>query len=108
MPAIRAALMQSRRLAGSLVADREPMRLERLAVEVADAWERYQAGEFAALAERLPGLLADARLAMNERGSGNERVQALRLFARDLARRLRKRTRRRDAQQLAVALGAIA
>ncbi|MFI1431645.1 helix-turn-helix domain-containing protein [Streptomyces lydicus] len=81
VPAIRAALMQSRRLAGSLVAEREPMRLERLAVEVADAWERYQAGQFAALAERLPGLLADARLARNERRSGSEHVQALRLFA---------------------------
>ncbi|MCK7627776.1 helix-turn-helix domain-containing protein [Streptomyces sp. RS10V-4] len=81
VPAIRAALMQSRRLAGSLVAGREPMRLERLSVEVADAWERYQSGQFAALAERLPGLLADARTAMNERRSGSERVQALKLFA---------------------------
>ncbi|MFD7101752.1 helix-turn-helix domain-containing protein [Streptomyces celluloflavus] len=81
VPTIRAALMQSRKLAGSQYADREPVRLERLAVEVGDAWERYQAARFAALAERLPGLLADARSAMNERTSGDERVQALRLFA---------------------------
>ncbi|MEU7182867.1 MULTISPECIES: XRE family transcriptional regulator [Streptomyces] len=81
VPAIRAALMQSRKLAGSQYADREPVRLERLAVEVGDAWERYQAARFAALAERLPGLLADARSAMNERTLGGDRVQALRLFA---------------------------
>ncbi|MFE6691893.1 helix-turn-helix domain-containing protein [Streptomyces sp. NPDC057743] len=80
VPAIRAALMQSRRLAGSLVVGREPLRLELLEVELGTAWELYQAGEFASLADRLPRLLADARSAMNE-ASGDERRAAQRLFA---------------------------
>ncbi|MYT31255.1 helix-turn-helix domain-containing protein [Streptomyces sp. SID8354] len=81
VPAIRAALMQSRRLAGSLIAGREPLRLELLGIEVGTAWELYQAGEFAALADRLPRLLADARSAVNEGASGDERREAQRLFA---------------------------
>ncbi|MGD3112962.1 helix-turn-helix domain-containing protein [Streptomyces sp. YGL11-2] len=81
VPAIRAALMQSRRLAGSLVASREPLRLELLEMEVGAAWELYQAGKFAALAGQLPGLLADARSAVNECTSGDEHRDALRLFA---------------------------
>ncbi|MER6048433.1 helix-turn-helix transcriptional regulator [Streptomyces sp. NPDC001793] len=81
VPAIRAALMQSRRLAGSLIAGREPLRLEFLEMEVGTAWELYQAGEFAALADRLPRVLADARSAVNEGTSGDERREAQRLFA---------------------------
>lgn len=81
VPAIRAALMQSRRLAGSLYDDRDPVRLERLSFEVEAAWRLYQESQLALLARRLPGLLADARLAMQERTSGADRVQALRLFA---------------------------
>ncbi|MEV0368280.1 helix-turn-helix transcriptional regulator [Streptomyces sp. NPDC050636] len=81
VPAIRAALMQSRRLAGSLFDDREPLRLERLRVEVSNAWDLYQSSQFSELAERLPGLLADARLAAHESRAGDERSQALRLFA---------------------------
>ncbi|MEU3741935.1 helix-turn-helix transcriptional regulator [Streptomyces sp. NPDC032198] len=81
VPAIRAALMQSRRLAGSLYDDREPLRLERLSFEVEAAWSLYQDCQFARLAERLPGLLADARLAAQERTVGAERGHALRLFA---------------------------
>ncbi|WP_274919138.1 helix-turn-helix domain-containing protein [Streptomyces sp. WZ-12] len=80
VPAIRAALMQSRRLAGSLITNREPLRLGLLEMEVGTAWELYQAGEFASLADRLPRLLADARSAMNE-ASGDERRAAQRLFA---------------------------
>ncbi|MFK0289138.1 helix-turn-helix domain-containing protein [Streptomyces sp. NPDC090442] len=81
VPAIRAALMQSRRLAGSLIAGGEPLRLGLLEVEVGTAWELYQAGEFASLAERLPRLMADARSAKNELASGDERREAQRLFA---------------------------
>lgn len=81
VPAIRAALMQSRRLAGALFEGREPMRLERLAVEVAEAWEHYQASRFARLAELLPDLLADARLAAHDQRSREQRAQALKLFA---------------------------
>lgn len=81
VPAIRAALMQSRRLAGSLYDDREPLRLERLSFEVEAAWSLYQDCQFARLSERLPGLLADARLAAQERTVGAERSHALRLFA---------------------------
>ncbi|MGW2875939.1 helix-turn-helix domain-containing protein [Streptomyces sp. NPDC001233] len=81
VPAIRAALMQSRRLAGSLYDAREPLRLERLSVEVDDAWDLYQSSEYARLAERLPALLADARLAMHEHSAGQERIHALKLFA---------------------------
>ncbi|GAA3827859.1 helix-turn-helix domain-containing protein [Streptomyces phyllanthi] len=81
VPAIRAALMQSRRLAGALYDDREAVRLPRLALEVNEAWGLYQDGRFARLAECLPGLLADARLATRERSSGSERIEALRLFA---------------------------
>ncbi|MFB7631722.1 helix-turn-helix domain-containing protein [Streptomyces sp. NPDC056149] len=80
VPAIRAALMQSRRLAGSLISNREPLRLGLLETEVGTAWELYQAGEFASLADRLPRLLADARAAMNE-SSGDECRAAQRLFA---------------------------
>lgn len=54
VPAIRAALMQSRRLAGSLLDGREPLRLERLAFEVRHAWDLYQSSHFARLAELLP------------------------------------------------------
>ncbi len=81
VPAIRAALMQSRHLAGSLYNDRESVRLERLHLEVNEAWELYQNGRYAKLAERVPGLLADARLATRERSSGRERSESLRLFA---------------------------
>ncbi|WAX77931.1 helix-turn-helix domain-containing protein [Streptomyces sp. KMM 9044] len=38
IPAIRIALMQSRRLAGSLYDDRETVRLERLSFAVEEAW----------------------------------------------------------------------
>ncbi|MFI1966942.1 helix-turn-helix domain-containing protein [Streptomyces pathocidini] len=81
VPAIRTALMQSRRLAGTLYDDREPLRLERLSVEVADAWNLFQSSQYARLAKLLPGLLADARLATQEQSSGEDRVRALRLFA---------------------------
>ncbi len=81
VPAIRAALMQSRRLAGSLYDGREPLRLERLAVEVDEVWALYQSSAYARLAARLPTLLADARLATHEHASGPDRLQALKLFA---------------------------
>ncbi|WP_187645686.1 helix-turn-helix transcriptional regulator [Streptomyces sp. TRM49041] len=81
VPAIRAALMQSRLLAGGLYDGREPLRLERLAVEVDEAWNLYQSSEYARLAARLPALLADARLATHEHTTGNTRIQALKLFA---------------------------
>lgn len=80
VPRIRAALMHSRVLAGGLF-DREPLRLERLAVEVDDAWHLYQSSQYARLASRLPGLLADARLATHEHTVGAERIRALKLFA---------------------------
>ncbi|WP_175410150.1 helix-turn-helix domain-containing protein [Streptomyces sp. TRM64462] len=81
VPAIRAALMQSRLLAGALYDDREPLRLERLAVEVDEAWSLYQSSQYAELASRLPTLLADARLVTHEHSTGNSRIRALRLFA---------------------------
>jgi transcriptional regulator with XRE-family HTH domain len=81
IPAIRIALMQSRRLAGSLYDDRETVRLERLSFAVEEAWRLYQNCQFAGLGESLPGLLADARLATQERSSGAEHVEALKLFA---------------------------
>ena len=81
VPAIRAALMRSRRLAGSLYDAREPLRLERLTVEVSDAWGMYQDSQYAQLAGRLPSLLADARMATHEYSSGKDKAQALRLFA---------------------------
>ncbi len=82
VPAIRAALTQSRLLAGALYDDRGPLRLERLAVEVDKAWNLYQSSEYARLAALLPALLADARTAtrVHDRGDGGHR--ALRLFAR--------------------------
>ncbi|MER7349201.1 helix-turn-helix transcriptional regulator [Streptomyces aurantiacus] len=79
--AIRSALMHSRHLAGALYAGREPPRLERLGVEVDAAWGLFQASAYGRLAERLPALLADARLATHEHAAGRERVEALRLFA---------------------------
>lgn len=81
VPAIRAALMQSRRLAGSLYEDRPPARLERLSYEVNEAWRLYQSSQFARLAACLPSLLVDARLATQEHTPGPERDRALRLFA---------------------------
>lgn len=81
VPAIRAALMQSRRLAGSLYDGREPLRLERLTVEVNEAWDLYQSSAYAKLAERLPALLADARLATHEHSARQDRIRALKLFA---------------------------
>ncbi|MFD0497131.1 MULTISPECIES: helix-turn-helix domain-containing protein [Streptomyces violaceusniger group] len=81
VPAIRAALMRSRRLAGSLYDAREPLRLERLAVEVDAAWSLYQHGQYAQLAGRLPSLLADARMATQEHSAGRDKSEALRLFA---------------------------
>lgn len=81
VPAIRAALMQSRRLSGSLFDDREPPRLERMAAEVDRAWGLYQSSEYAQLGTVLPGLLADARLATHTYESGIERAQAFRWFA---------------------------
>ncbi|WP_208973042.1 helix-turn-helix domain-containing protein [Streptomyces malaysiensis] len=82
IPAIRTALMQSRRLAGSLYDDRETVRLERLSFAVEEAWRLYQNCQFARLGACLPGLLADARLATQERTSGTEHAESLRLFAR--------------------------
>ncbi|MCC2275757.1 helix-turn-helix domain-containing protein [Streptomyces sp. ET3-23] len=81
VPAIRVALMQSRRLSGPLLDDREPPRLERLTFEVGQAWELYQGSAYARLGETLPGLVADARLATFTYTTGLERVQALRQFA---------------------------
>ncbi|MFF7650422.1 helix-turn-helix domain-containing protein [Streptomyces sp. NPDC007983] len=81
VPAIRAALMQSRRLAGALYDAREPLRLERLTVEVNDAWDLYQHAQYAKLASCLPSLLADARVATQEHFAGKDRAEALRLFA---------------------------
>ncbi|QEV64471.1 XRE family transcriptional regulator [Streptomyces spectabilis] len=81
LSAIRSALMRSRRLSGSLYVAREPPRLERLGAEVDAAWVRFQASAYERLAEDLPALLADARLATCEHRSGRERGQALRLFA---------------------------
>ncbi|MFE9997505.1 helix-turn-helix domain-containing protein [Streptomyces avermitilis] len=81
IPAIRNALMQSRRLAGSLYDGRETVRLERLSYAVDESWRLYQNCQFARLGECLPGLLADARLATQERTAGTEHVEALRLFA---------------------------
>ena len=63
IPAIRTALMQSRRLTGSLYDGRETVLLERLSFAVDEAWRLYQNCQFARLGECLPGLLADARLA---------------------------------------------
>ncbi|MBR7672256.1 helix-turn-helix domain-containing protein [Streptomyces daliensis] len=81
IPAIRASLMQSRRLAGPLYDTREPLRLERLDVEVDGAWSLFQNSEYARLSERLPALLADARLATHEHSAGPDRVRALTSFA---------------------------
>ncbi|NJQ03422.1 helix-turn-helix transcriptional regulator [Streptomyces sp. PLAI1-29] len=81
IPAIRIALMQSRRLAGSLYDDRETVRLERLSFAVEEAWRLYQNCQFARLGACLPGLLADARLATQERTSSTEHAESLRLFA---------------------------
>ncbi|KUJ67762.1 XRE family transcriptional regulator [Streptomyces albus subsp. albus] len=81
VPAIRAALMQSRRLAGSLYDAREPLRLERLTVEVDGAWSLYQSSVYAELARRLPALLAGSRLATHEHPAGPGRIRALTLFA---------------------------
>jgi transcriptional regulator with XRE-family HTH domain len=84
IPAIRTALMQSRRLSGGLFDTRETPRLERLTVEVADAWGLYQSSQYARLGSRLPGLLADARLAAHVHARGDDRVRALRLLALSL------------------------
>ncbi|MFE7118355.1 helix-turn-helix domain-containing protein [Streptomyces sp. NPDC057654] len=81
VPAIRAALMQSRRLAGALYDSREPIRPARLAVEVHEAWDLYQASKYSELAERLPAVLIDARHAVHEASSGEERERCLKLFA---------------------------
>ncbi|MFC5718992.1 helix-turn-helix domain-containing protein [Streptomyces gamaensis] len=81
VPHIRAALMQSRRLSGSLFDNREPPRLERLTVEVDHAWGLYQASKYAELGAALPGLLADARLATHAHTSGADGHRALRAFA---------------------------
>ncbi|MBP5879023.1 helix-turn-helix transcriptional regulator [Streptomyces sp. LBUM 1477] len=81
IPAIRMALMQSRRLAGSLYDDRETVRLERLSFAVEEAWRLYQNCHFARLGACLPGLLADARMAMHARTTGTEHAETLRLFA---------------------------
>ncbi|MFI9238499.1 helix-turn-helix domain-containing protein [Streptomyces sp. NPDC053079] len=80
VPAIRAALMQSRRLSGDLFDRREVPRLERVEVEVDQAWRLYQASQYARLGEVLPGLLADVRLAVH-RGPSELRRKALRQFA---------------------------
>lgn len=81
VPAVRAALMQSRRLSGSLFDHREPPRLERLTAEVERAWFLYQSSEYARLGEILPGLLADGRLAAHAYGGGEAGQAALRQFA---------------------------
>ncbi len=81
VPAIRVALMQSRRLSGRLFDNRDVPRLERLEVEVDRAWNTYQASEYARLGEVLPGLLADARLAVHSHETGLARTRAQRQFA---------------------------
>lgn len=80
VPAIRASLMQSRLLAGALYDGREPLRLERLTIEVDQAWALYQSSQYAQLASRLPPLLADARVATHEHDTGADRCRALKLF----------------------------
>ncbi|GAA2724977.1 MULTISPECIES: helix-turn-helix transcriptional regulator [Streptomyces] len=81
VPAIRAALMQSRRLSGNLFDRREVPRLERIQVEVDRAWTLYQGSEYARLGEVLPGLLADTRLALHSHRTGREQGKARRGFA---------------------------
>ncbi|MGW2185788.1 helix-turn-helix domain-containing protein [Streptomyces sp. NPDC001719] len=81
VPAIRAALMQSRRLSGSLFDNREPPALVRMAVEVDQAWGLYQSSQYARLGAILPGLVADARLATQAYATEAERAEALRWFA---------------------------
>ncbi|AZQ71296.1 XRE family transcriptional regulator [Streptomyces luteoverticillatus] len=81
VPAIRAALMQSRRLSGDLFDRREVPHLARVMAEVDRAWELYQASRYARLGEVLPGLLADARLAVHSNARGPRNAAALRQFA---------------------------
>ncbi len=81
VPAIRAALMQSRHLSGDLFDNREVPRLERVKVEVDRAWTLYQGSEYARLGEVLPGLLADARLAVHSHTSGPDKAKAQRAIA---------------------------
>ncbi|RKN70755.1 XRE family transcriptional regulator [Streptomyces klenkii] len=81
VPVIRAALMQSRRLSGSLFDNREVPRLERMSAQVGQAWELYQASEYANLGSKLPDLLADSRLAVHTFSAGPQKDEALRGFA---------------------------
>ncbi|WP_424889742.1 helix-turn-helix domain-containing protein [Streptomyces sp. XH2] len=81
VPNIRAALMQSRRLSGSLFDNREVPRLAQVSVQVNQAWDLYQASEYANLGSKLPGLLADSRLAVHTYSTGAQKDQALREFA---------------------------
>ncbi|MEV4742692.1 helix-turn-helix transcriptional regulator [Streptomyces sp. NPDC049555] len=81
VPAIRAALMQSRRLSGDLFDRREVPRLERVEAEVDRAWTLYQGSKYARLGEVLPGLLADTRLAVHSRTTGSGLRTARRWFA---------------------------
>ncbi|MEU1673994.1 helix-turn-helix transcriptional regulator [Streptomyces roseifaciens] len=81
VPVIRAALMQSRRLSGSLFDNREVPRLERVSAQVSEAWELYQASEYANLGSKLPGLLADSRIAVHAYATGPQRGEALRGLA---------------------------
>ncbi|MEV4501604.1 helix-turn-helix domain-containing protein [Streptomyces klenkii] len=81
VPVIRAALMQSRRLSGVLFDNREVPRLERLSMQVDQAWTLYQASEYANLGSRLPDLLADSRVAVHAYSTGAQRDEALRGFA---------------------------
>lgn len=81
VPAIRVALMQSRRLSGSLFDNREPPHLSRVAAEVDQGWELYQASEYANLGSKLPDLLADARVAAEAHSTGAQRDESLRSLA---------------------------
>ncbi|MEU8583890.1 helix-turn-helix domain-containing protein [Streptomyces abikoensis] len=81
VPAIRTALMQSRRLSGALFDQRPVPRLERVHVEAGSAWVLYQGSEYANLGSKLPALLADARVAVHSYTAGTEGDQALREYA---------------------------
>lgn len=63
--ALRRAIMPSRLTPPAEPAEVEPLTLELLRAEVADGWTLYHSARFGELLQALPGIIADARLAVS-------------------------------------------
>lgn len=80
IPAVRAALMDYRQVMQLQPADGEARSLDALKTDLADLWSAYQDSRFAYVTHRVPDVLADIQLAVDQL-DGEEKERALSFLA---------------------------